>query len=67
MTVRVNDRPHDVAGPATLFDLLRELALAERRGIAVALNGTVVPRTGWPSQPLAEADQILVIQATQGG
>jgi sulfur carrier protein len=67
MTIRVNDQPRRVADSATLFDLLRELALAERRGVAVAVNDDVVPRVGWPTRVLAEADRVLVIQATQGG
>lgn len=67
MTIRVNDQPHRVADFATLLDLLRELALAERKGVAVAINDTVVPRAEWPARSLAESDRVLVIQATQGG
>ncbi len=67
MTIRVNDQPRSVADATTLLDLLRELALAERRGVAVAVNDTVVPRAEWPARPLAAADHVLVIQATQGG
>ena len=67
MTIRVNDQPRSVADLATLQDLLRELALAERKGIAIAINDSVVPRRDWPSRLLAEADRVLVIQATQGG
>jgi sulfur carrier protein len=67
MTIRVNDQPRQVAATATLFDLLSELALAERRGVAVAVNDEVVPRAGWPKRTLAESDHVLVIQAAQGG
>jgi len=67
MTIRVNDQLRSVADSATLIELLRELALAERRGVAVAINDDVVPRAGWPTRILAEADRVLVIQATQGG
>ena len=67
MTIRLNDQSRPVAPGATLLDLLRELALHERRGVAVAVNDTVVPRTAWPVRPLADADHVLVIQATQGG
>jgi len=67
MNIRVNDQPRDVALGATLLDLLRELALAECKGVAVAINDTVVPRTTWPKHPLRESDSVLVIQATQGG
>lgn len=67
MTIRVNDQPRAVADAATLQDLLVSLALAERRGLAVAVNDEVVPRGAWPKRALAEADHVLVIQATQGG
>ncbi|MGH7959788.1 MAG: sulfur carrier protein ThiS [Opitutaceae bacterium] len=67
MTIRVNDQPRQVAHTATLLDLLGELALAGRRGVAVAVNDEVVPRSSWPQRALAEADHVLVIQAAQGG
>ncbi len=67
MTIRVNDQPRSVSLGATLLDLLRELALAERKGVAVAINDTVVPRSTWPAHALAESDRVLIIQATQGG
>ncbi len=67
MTIHVNDRPHTVAENATLAILLGELGFAERKGIAVAINDEVVPRSIWPTRLLAAADKVLVIQATQGG
>jgi len=67
MTVCVNDKPHAIASAATLSQLLSELGLAERRGVAVAVNDAVVPRSTWPTHVLAESDRVLVIQATQGG
>jgi sulfur carrier protein len=63
----LNDRPHALAGTATLMGLLRELGLADRRGVAAAVNGEVVPRADWESRALAERDRVLVIRATQGG
>jgi sulfur carrier protein len=66
-TLFVNDRPHALAGGATVAGLLRELELAERKGVAVAVNGAVVPRAAWEKQALAAEDRVLVIQATQGG
>ena len=65
--IYVNDRPHPLAAAATLLALLNELGLAGRKGVAVALNGTVVARSEWPIRTLAAADRVLVIQATQGG
>ncbi len=66
-SILVNDRPHPLAPGATVAGLLRELSLAGRPGVAVALNGAVVPRAAWEQRALAAADQVLVIQATQGG
>jgi sulfur carrier protein len=65
--ILVNDRPHPLAAGATVAALLRELAQAERRGVAVAVNGAVVARAHWAERPLAAGDRVLVIQATQGG
>jgi sulfur carrier protein len=67
MTVFVNDQPRALAAGAQLADLLRELGLAERKGVAIAINDEVVPRSTWPTRALAEGERILVIQATQGG
>ena len=67
MTVFVNDQPRVVATGAQLADLLRELGLAERKGVAIAINDEVAPRSTWPTRALAEGERILVIQATQGG
>jgi sulfur carrier protein len=39
----------------------------KRRGIAVALNGEVVPRSRWAEQQLSEGDVVELLTATQGG
>jgi sulfur carrier protein len=67
MTVFVNDQPRALGADAKLADLLRDLGLAERKGVAIAINDEVVPRSAWPTRALAEGERILVIQATQGG
>jgi sulfur carrier protein len=67
LQIYVNDKPRALAGAATLLDLLRELGFAERKGVAVAVNGAVVSRRAWPAHVLGEGDRLLVIQATQGG
>jgi sulfur carrier protein len=67
LTIRVNDQPRRLAGATSLLALVRELGLAERKGVAVAVNDGVVPRSQWEKQLLADGDRVLVIQATQGG
>jgi sulfur carrier protein len=40
---------------------------AAMRGIAVALNGTVLVRAAWPRTDLVDGDRVEVLTATQGG
>ena len=67
LAIFLNDRPHRPAGDGTLMGLLRELGLADRRGVAAAVNGLVVPKAEWDGRTLAQGDRVLVIRATQGG
>ena len=67
LTIRVNVEPRTFAVPTTLDALVRDLGLADRKGVAVAVNNAVVPRAAWPARSLADGDRVLVIRATQGG
>ena len=67
INVRVNDAPRAFAGPLTLQEALQQIGVAERKGVAVAINDNVVPRREWPSRSLNDGERVLVIQATQGG
>ena len=66
MTVVVNGQQHELADGAVLTDAVARLT-ASARGVAVALNGSVVPRGEWASTTLADTDQIEVLTAVQGG
>jgi sulfur carrier protein len=63
--VRVNGTEENLA-VATIAELLslRELNV---RGIAVALNGRVVPRAAWPATALHDGDTVELVRAMQGG
>jgi sulfur carrier protein len=53
---------------ATIEALLAGKAVGtEQRGIAVALNGAVVPRAAWRDTPLKSGDAIEIVRARQGG
>jgi sulfur carrier protein len=66
MKVLANGNPREVPAGASVADLVASLA-GQQTGIAVALNGEVVPRRAWPARPLAEGDQVEVVTAVQGG
>ena len=52
----------------TLAALLEEKAVdTGQRGIAVALNGAIVPRAAWPRTQLSPGDSIEIVRARQGG
>ena len=68
MTVIVNGDPVQVDRDATVAGVLARLGhQGGRGGIAVALNGAVVPRSAWEQTTLAERDRLEVLGATQGG
>ena len=66
-SIRVNGEAEPLAA-ATLAALLAEKAVdTEQKGIAVALNGAVVPRAAWPQTPLKAGDRVEIVRARQGG
>jgi sulfur carrier protein len=66
--VTVNGRPQEMPAGATVRNLVETLPGApEGRGVAVALEGEVVPRTSWPSTELVEGARVEVVVAVQGG
>jgi thiazole synthase len=68
MRIELNGEPRELPAGATLADAVRESG-AERqgRGVAVALDGEVVPRAEWDLTPLAEGHSVEVLAAIQGG
>ena len=65
--VLVNGETRSVAA-ATLPELLCALQYSpEQRGIAVALNAEVIPRSEWAETRIAPGDQLEIVGARQGG
>jgi sulfur carrier protein len=66
MRLTVNGREHAAEGSPSVAMLVESLT-SSRRGVAVAVNGTVVPRSTWSTVALAEGDAVEVLTAAQGG
>ena len=66
MKVRVNGRPREVPEGVTVRELLASLGL-DRRGVAAAMNGAVVPRARWASTQVTDGAEVEVLTAVQGG
>ncbi|MEV0426111.1 sulfur carrier protein ThiS [Micromonospora sp. NPDC050495] len=66
MRLIVNGAGRDLPGGVTVAELVRAVTTQER-GLAVAVNGEVVPRGGWPATVLRDGDRVEVLSAAQGG
>ncbi len=65
-SIQVNGRPVAFAGGA-LTDLLAQMGLDQRSGMAVAVNDQVVPKSQWSGRTLDAGDRITLITAAAGG
>ena len=66
MNIIINNELKSVEA-VSLIRLLEEIHLPNRKGIAVAVNEQVVPKSDWVKHQLQENDKIMIIKATQGG
>ena len=62
----VNGAPAALPSPATVATLIANLTDTPK-GIAVAVNGEVVPRSAWDATDLHPGDRVEVLTAAQGG
>ena len=66
--VTINGEPRELSVGATVEQVVRESGAApEGRGVAVALDGEVVPRGEWATTAVREGQRVEVVQAVQGG
>lgn len=66
MRVVVNGEPATVDDGVTV-DALATSILDRPKGVAVAVNGEVVPRSAWSTTKLCDDDRVEVVTARQGG
>jgi sulfur carrier protein len=65
--IYVNGEPRERAG-ATVAELLADLGVeAGARGVAVAVDGEVVPRAEWDERRVNEGERVEALSAMQGG
>ncbi len=66
--IKLNGNDSDVRAGATVAAVLRGLDVSlDARGVAVAVDGEVVPRAQWETFSLREDARIEVLTAMQGG
>ncbi|MGV0850634.1 sulfur carrier protein ThiS [Mycolicibacterium phlei] len=66
MRVIVNDEAVEVDSQTTVATLLDKMGFPEK-GIAVALDWAVLPKSEWDTAALADGARVDVVTAVQGG
>jgi sulfur carrier protein len=64
--IRVNGRGERLT-VATVAELMETRGIAGKRGVAVAVNGVVVPAAAWRERALASGDEIEIVRPFGGG
>ena len=63
----MNGAERQLEGTVRLAELQEITGTASSDGIAVAVNGEVVPRTTWKEREVRNGDDIEIVRAVQGG
>lgn len=68
MNIKLNGENKIIKNNINLLGFVEaELNSKEPRGVAVALNGKVIPKQKWDSVTVNENDEIEIVHAVQGG
>jgi sulfur carrier protein len=66
MNITINNQIKSIN--AETIQQLMDMEMPEKqKGVAVAVNNSVVPKTEWTKHKINPNDAILIIKATQGG
>lgn len=67
INVRINSAGRMLDDCCSLLDLMKAEGMAEKGGVAVAVNGKVVRRADWEMRMLTGGEDIIIINAAYGG
>ena len=67
MRVVLNGEERELPATASVADAVSALGVQGDRGVAVAIEGEVVPRGDWESRVLEGGETLEVVHAVQGG
>jgi sulfur carrier protein len=65
--VLLNGERREIGEGATVESVVLAAGAPNGRGVAVALDGEVVPRGEWASTEVRDGQQVEVLRAVQGG
>jgi sulfur carrier protein len=68
MTIELNGEQVELGSPATVALAVEQAGVeTTRAGVAVAVDGGVVPRSQWEQTELRDGQRVEVVGAIQGG
>jgi sulfur carrier protein len=67
MEITINQQHHQLKESCSVAEMLATVLFGEAKGIAVAVNQTIITKPTWAEHLLQEGDQVMLIKATQGG
>lgn len=67
MILRLNGEQREMAPGSSIPDVLAILGFEAHRGVAVAVDGEVVPRSLWGGYHLSDGMKVEVLKPVQGG
>jgi sulfur carrier protein len=65
--VTINGERRELAEQATVESAVLAAGAPDGRGVAVALDGEVIPRGEWATTEVRDGQQVEVLHAVQGG
>lgn len=67
MDILINNQKHTISANSSLQTIVNTQLGEKQKGVAVAVNDSVIPKLNWENHILKSNDHILIIKATQGG
>ncbi len=67
MDITLNNKTHSVSENTSLYEIIFSQLGDKQKGVAVAVNDSVIPKLNWDTHIIQSNDNILIIKATQGG
>lgn len=66
ISIQINQTPVELVAACSVEEALRTV-VETQDGMALAVNGVVVPKTQWPERQVAHGDELHLFRAVAGG
>jgi sulfur carrier protein len=67
MTIWLNGEEKQLNAGGKLTETLSQMGIDDTRGVAIAVDGEVIPKSEWETVTLADGQRVEVVRAVQGG